>query len=331
MPASQLVIARSVEFAPSLLVAGIFTFEILIAQAGRQSAAQTNPVKRRLLYLALWALVAAFLAALLWFAFEAANMSGRPLTRAFSGGSWKTVFSATRFGHVWALRLGLIGACLVLVTLRLRCNLEHAALRLLLWLFSFALLISLAWISHAAAEGSQPFGLLNDALHLCVAAAWLGGLPCLAIYLTTTPPATVTPILQRFSTLSLCCVSVLVVSGIANAWLLVGSLVALFATRYGALLLLKLALFAILLGFGARNRLLVKANSRSAVAPPALLARIRRNLRWEIGLGLGVVAVVGWLGATPPPRSSHLNGHDKLGDAATNWVDGAARFSLSDM
>lgn len=302
MPTSLLLIARGVQIGASLLVAGIFTFEIVVARAGGRSANKANPAEGRLLRLALWSLIAAFLSALLWFAFEVVNMGGLPLARAFSGASWETVLSATRFGHVWQLRLGLIVACLVLVALRLICRLEHAALRFTLWLFSFILLVSLAWISHAAAASAQPFGLLNDALHLYAAAAWLGGLPCLAIYLTTTPPAAATPILQRFSTLSLCCVSILVASGIANAWLLVGSFHALFTTRYGALLLFKLALFAILLGFGARNRMLVKANSRSRDARPDLLARVRRNLRWEIGLGLGIVAVVGWLGVTPPPH-----------------------------
>ena len=171
---------------------------------------------------------------------------------------------------------------------------------------------------------------MNDALHLYAAAAWLGGLPCLAIYLTTTPPAAATLILRRFSRLSLSCVSILVVSGIANAWLLVGSFSALFSTRYGALLLFKLALFAILLAFGARNRLLVKTNSRSTDARPDLLAQVRRNLRWEIGLGLGVVAVVGWLGATPPPHPPRSHGHVNL-EGMIGRADLGARFSLCDM
>ena len=313
MPTNLLVIARGVQIGASLLVAGVFTFEIVVARVGRRPAAQANPAEGRLHRLALWSLAATLFSALLWFAFEVVNMSGLPLARAFSGGSWETVLFATRFGHVWQLRLGLIAACLALLALRRRRRVEHAALRFALWFLSFALLVSLAWISHAAATGLQPFGLLNDALHLYAAAAWLGGLPCLAIYLTTTSPAGATPILRRFSTLSLCCVSALVLSGIGNAWLLVGSLPALFTTPYGALLLLKLALFAILLGFGARNRLLVKANYRSTDAPPDVLARLRHNVRWELGLGLGIVAVVGWLGVTPPPHPAHFKKHVNLG------------------
>jgi hypothetical protein len=34
-----------------------------------------------------------------------------------------------------------------------------------------------------------------------------------------------------------------------------------------------------------------------------LLAQLRRNLFYEVCLGLTVVAIVGWLGITPPARS----------------------------
>jgi putative copper resistance protein D len=56
----------------------------------------------------------------------------------------------------------------------------------------------------------------------------------------------------RFSTLSLCCAGILIVSGISNSWLLVGSFYAIFTTAYGRLLLFKLALFCILVGFGGK-------------------------------------------------------------------------------
>lgn len=302
MPASLIVIARSIQIGASLLLVGIFTFEIVVLRAGSQLAGEANPAEKRLLHLACWSLAAAFLSALLWFAFEVTNMSGLPLAQAFAGGSWRAVLSATRFGQVWQLRLGLIAACLALLTLRLLRKRWRKTLTFALWLLSGALLVSLAGISHAAAASVQPLGLLGDGLHLYAAGAWMGGLPCLALCLTMTTGRTAARILQRFSTLSLCSVSLLVVSGLSNAWLLVGSLHALFTTSYGALLLFKLTLFVILLGFGARNRLLVKANLRATDERPELLAQLRRNVRREIGLGLAVVVIVGWLGVTPPPH-----------------------------
>ena len=98
--------------------------------------------------------------------------------------------------------------------------------------------------------------------------------------------------------------SVLVVSGISNSWLLVGSIHALFTTPYGRLLLFKLALFAILIGFGARNRFLVKAKLPKAAADPDLLAQLRRNVFWEACLGVAVLAIVACLGRDAARRHS---------------------------
>ena len=108
--------------------------------------------------------------------------------------------------------------------------------------------------------------------------------------------------LKRFSTLSLSCVTVLVVSGISNSWLLIGSIHALLTTRYGWLLLFKLTLFGILVGFGARNRLVIKTKQLDAPARPDLLTQVRRNVICEACLGLAVVIIVAFLGVTPPVR-----------------------------
>ncbi len=122
-------------------------------------------------------------------------------------------------------------------------------------------------------------------LHLCAAGGWIGGLASLTIFLARVRAPflsgeAVAPVLHRFSTLSLCCVSLLVVSGISNSWLLVGSIYALFTTPYGQLLLKLL----------------------KAPAEPDLLLQLRRNVFCEICLGVAVVAIVACLGVTPPPR-----------------------------
>jgi putative copper export protein len=239
---------------------------------------------------------------LLWFAFEVSSMTGLSLAEAFTGPGWRIVLFGTRFGHVWQSRLGLIAAAFVLAALRPWGGRMQTPLRSVMWLLAAAILVSLAWISHVAAASEQPLGLLSDAFHLSAAGAWIGGLPCLAIYLATKPGARAGQVLRRFSALSLCCISVLIVSGISNAWLVVGSVRALFTTGYGALLLVKLALFALLLGLGARNRSRVRTGVGLAGPPGDLLAELRRDVAREICLGVAVVAVVGGLGATPPPR-----------------------------
>ena len=307
---TTLIITRAVQIAASILIAGIFTFDfVTLGLTGRSESNDLHEIERRLFRLAFWSLIAVLLSALLWFWLEVASMSELSLKNALSTPAWRAVLFETQFGRVWQLRLGLIAAAFVLVASALAQVKARRALVVVLWLVSVALLTSLAWISHAAAATVHLFGVSGDMLHLCAAGFWIGGLVPLTIFLARVRASfslgeTVVRVVRRFSTLSLCCVSVLVVSGISNSWLLVGSIHALFTTPYGRLLLVKLALFAILIGFGARNRFLVKGKLPKAAADPDLLAQLRRNVVWEACLGVAVVVIVGCLGVTPPARHS---------------------------
>jgi len=305
---TALIITRTVQIAASMLIAGIFTFDlVMLGVIGPFESDNLREVERSLIRLSIWTLIVALLSTLLWFWLEVAIMSGSPLTNTFSASAWGTVLLETRFGRAWQLRLILSATALVLVASALAQAKPRRALIALLWLASVVLLVSLAWISHAAAAGTASLGLLGDILHLCAAGLWVGGLLPLAIFLTCVRPSsssgeTVARVVRRFSTLSLCCVSVIVVSGISNSWLLVGSIHALFTTPYGQLLLFKLVLFAILLGFGARNQLLVKTKLPKAAANLDLLTQLRRNVLCEAFLGIAVVVMVACLGVTPPAR-----------------------------
>ena len=302
----QLIIARAMHIGASILLAGIFTFDVIIlSPATRRSSSDFHELERRLFRLAVWSLLAALLSALLWFWLEVASMNELSLKDAFSTTAWQSVLFETQFGRAWGLRLGLIAIAFIIVASALAEIQERRALIVVLWLASVVLLVSPAWISHAAAATVQPFGVLGDMIHLCAAGLWIGGLVPLAIFLARVRASfslgeMLPGVLRRFSTLSLCCVSVLVVSGISNSWLLVGSVYALFTTDYGRLLLVKLASFAILVAFGARNRSLVKAKVQKAGADPDLLAQLRRNVLCEAYLGIAVVVIVACLGVTPP-------------------------------
>ncbi|HEV3100406.1 MAG TPA: CopD family protein [Candidatus Udaeobacter sp.] len=302
-----LIIARTAHIGATVLLGGTFTFELITLGPARQAGSDDFlEVERRLLRLARWSLVAALLSSLLWFWLEVANMSGLPAMRA-STTAWQMVLFETKFGHVWQLRLGLIVLAFALVALRVAQFQARHALIMAMFLTSIVLLVSLAWISHAAAARVQPLGLLGDALHLCAASVWIGGLLPLAIFLTHTRESLLLGeqdlrVLRRFSTLSLSCVGVLILSGISNSWLLVGSIHALLTTRYGWLLLAKLGAFGILVCLGVRNRFVIKTKLPRVSETSDLLAELRRNVIRETCLGLIVVTIVAWLGVTPPAR-----------------------------
>jgi copper resistance protein D len=304
-----LIFARAVHIAASILIAGSFTFEVVALGFIRRPASDgLHEIERSLVRFAVWTLVAALVSAALWFWLEVVSMTGSPFVNSFSASTWETVLLETVFGHVWQLRLGIIAVALVLAVSGLAGNnVPRRPAILALWLLSVVLLASLAWISHAAASRVQRISVIGDALHLCAAAAWIGGLVPLAICLTraqvSSTMAKIMPlVLGQFSTLSLCCVSVLIASGISNSWFLVGSIHALFTTLYGWLLLFKLALFGMLISFGARNRLAIKATASTAQTHSGFLQHVRRNVIGEICLGAAVVVIVACLGVTPPAR-----------------------------
>src|SRR5262245_6563192 len=207
----------------------------MLAPARRLVSDDFHEIEQRLFRLAIWSLIAALLSALLWFWLEVASMSELSLKNAFSATAWWPVLFETQFGRVWQLRLGVIAVAFVAVVSSLA---QIKARRMLIWvpwLLSIAFLGSLAWISHEAAR-VHPLGLFGDVVHLCAAGAWIGGLVPLTLFLACASFSlgqTVVSVLLRFSMLSLCCASVLIVTGISNGWLLVGSLHALFTTPYG--------------------------------------------------------------------------------------------------
>ena len=91
--------------------------------------------------------------------------------------------------------------------------------------------------------------------------------------------------------------------GNSNAWILVGSWHTLIVTGYGRLLILKLALFAIMLLIAAANRFwLAPRLALPSDNEPQLmvLRRLACNSMIEIALALMIFAVVGLLGTLHP-------------------------------
>ena len=98
-------------------------------------------------------------------------------------------------------------------------------------------------------------------------------------------------------------VGTLLLTGIVNSWILVGSVEGLVRTDYGHLVLAKIALFGAMTSVAAVNRwrltpqLSESPQTRSRVE---VLDRLSQNIVIEIALGLGAFAVVGVLGTLHP-------------------------------
>ena len=307
---------RAVHFAATIIAAGVVIFEVVVAAPAFAAAAgMLDPIitclRSRWSWLVWASLTVAAVSGAIWLALLAGDIYAAPIAEVWRDGGVWTVVSQTRFGQVSLVRLA--AAVLLAVSLPM---LGRSADRSL-WdasavVLAIAVLIGPAWTGHAGATPgvAGEFPLAADALHLLAAGAWLGGLPPLAMLLAAAwrgkEPhwASVTVIaVQRFSLLGVISVSMLLASGVANSWYEVGTLNNLFATSYGRLVLLKIGLFAAMIGLAAINRFYLTPR----LATADIVRRLYHTSLGETGLGLAAVVVVGFLGAMAPASHTHHN------------------------
>jgi putative copper resistance protein D len=307
-----------------MILLSLFAFEILVARPAlreidRSASPHMEVLREQFRLLAAWSGLAAIVSGIVWFWIVLARMTGRSLWEMPSIDSIGVAITQTQFGRLWTWRLGLM----LLFTI---ANLfARRKCRTFLWssrawqyvglIIATTLLGSLAWAGHAGATlgAERSIHLTADAAHLIAAGLWPGGLLPLTLVLLQASRSKEPSLLlasgaitRRFSALSLLVVAALAATGLTNSYFLVGSLRALVTTGYGRLLMLKVLLFVIMIGFGACNLLRFKpqlalANEQNAKQPDAL-GKLMRNVIAELCIGTLIVLIVGALGATPPPR-----------------------------
>jgi copper resistance protein D len=309
-----LIFVRAVHFAATLTAAGAVLFNVFIAQPALRPAASAElrvTVGRRLAWIAWTGLVLTLLSGAAWFVLVAQSISDQPFAAVLSdGGILQAVLLDTDFGRDWLLRLLLVAllAGLLAAGLRARQN-GGGLLKLATVLVAASLAGTLAWAGHGIGGPGLPgsIHLAADFVHLIAAAAWVGGLLPLAFMLAAADRASSVAVARTasllFSAYGIVAVGALLLTGAINTWYLAGSIQALTATDYGHLLLVKIALFLVMLALATVNRLwFTPALGVDPGEKPVrhALRRLRRNVVIEIATGAIILAVVAVLGVTPP-------------------------------
>lgn len=218
-----------------------------------------------------------------------------------SSDAWNAFFQAS-FGRAWLIRLALLVPLPVIAI----CRLGDRSGPLIIAIITAALLISQAWLSHAAAaEGSVKFAaIVGYIFHVLAAGAWLGGLFPLLFLLKAEmsrpqfDSGAVCAALQNYSRMALVAVGMILLSGLGNACLHLGSPAALISTSYGRTLALKLTLFAAVLCAALVNRFvllprILRTSRNEAVGP------LMRNVCGEQVLGVAIVGLATLLASLP--------------------------------
>jgi copper resistance protein D len=303
-----LVVVRGVHFAATAVMTGTLIFRAVVAEAASCSARPAALIVRTQTLRVAWIFLAVAAASgMIWLLLAAASMSGLSFGESMTSDVLSTVANETQFGRVSEIRLVLA----VIIAGGLAYD-RFPLARGLALAMSLGLTAALAWTGHAGSTAGA-MGILHltaDTLHLLAAAIWIGGLVSLVLLLsvsrndqTDAGVSFARNATQRFSIMGVAIVVVVLATGTVNGWILVGSWHALIVTFYGQLLILKIALFAVMLLIAAANRfwLMPRLALRSRSEPQIeVLRRLARNSMIEIVLALMIFAIVGMLGTLHP-------------------------------
>jgi putative copper resistance protein D len=237
----------------------------------------------------------ALLSTLAWLPIEAAVI-GDSWQSALDRGTLSALLCDTAMGKAWLVRLAL--------SLLLTAALLWRSAPIVRLALSGLLLASLALTGHANMdEGTRGvLHILNDALHLLAAGAWLGSLlalpGCLARLRDPAFCTEAKTALRRFSSAGHLAVALAIATGIVNTVLVLGRWPTDFTSTYQMLLVAKIALVAGMTGLALVNRYIFVP--RMVTEPDRAIIQIRNGTYAELALGAGVLALVAFFGILDP-------------------------------
>jgi putative copper export protein/cytochrome c oxidase assembly factor CtaG len=225
-----------------------------------------------------------------------------PLADVFDPSIMMSFLTQTTLGLVFLLQL--VGAALVALLAPLSTRRWHVGALLVLALATIGVRGA---SGHATIAGEHESAGLLLGVHVAAASVWVGGLIVLVAVLlgraTPDPEA-----FRVFSGIALWSVTVVAVTGVAQALLRVADISELFGSAYGLLLITKAELLAVLIAVGwlqrARTLPLLEAGSRR---PMAILAGV------EAAIMAAVVGLSVTLSRTPMATQGSANAHPSHG------------------
>jgi putative copper resistance protein D len=289
-PESVLVLFRFLFDGAAIFLWGALAY--LVACVPVQLA---EPVEQRLRPWTVSAVVMALTSTLAMLPLRAATI-GNGWTDAFAPDVLSGVLFETDVGRAWIVQ------AVAAVLLTAATVVWHAHRRRVQAVCAAMLLISLTMTGHAAMNAGwlRIVHRVNDAVHLLAGGAWLGALVPVLLILSMTGggrlKADARLALMRFSAAGHVAVALVIVSGILNTLLIVGTVPFDWAFGYQRLLSAKILLVGIMVLIAIVNRYVFVPR----LGGGSSLRALKGCIIAEIGLGLAVVALVAWFGTLQP-------------------------------
>ncbi|MFL6022819.1 MAG: copper resistance CopC/CopD family protein, partial [Marmoricola sp.] len=284
------------------LAVGLIVFRQLLLPV--EPAAE--PVRSRLLTLARRGADVGFIASLLLLPLTTINQRGDRLVDLFAARSWEIDLGNPEPTAAIMAMFGLALAVTTSGNRRLQSVVPLAG--------GVLALSSLAVVGHSRSFGPQVLVIASDVTHVLAGSVWLGGLVGVAVTLRMLgeSPGLAARTVGRFSAVAALLLVAVGASGTVLTWRILGSFHGFVDTSFGRTLLVKLSLVAVVVVLAGVNRwrLLPALSRDGASGGRSTGARLRRAVRIEGLLLIGVLAVTGVLvdrtpetGAAGPSRS----------------------------
>jgi copper transport protein len=216
----------------------------------------------------------------------------------FLYGDLSPISAGTRFGVAFITME--LGFAFVTALLYLAWLTERRAFLWPAFLLGVGFASGLSLSGHSAADaGHSWLSELADWVHLTAAMLWVGGLVQLAAVVWPAAPELRRAAFLRFSRLATVLVALLLAAGTYLSVLRLPHVHDLWTTGYGHILLVKLALVALALAWGAVHRFVAVPR----LAGGGAVARLSQSLVAESAVAMGVLLVAAVLvDSKPPPQ-----------------------------
>jgi copper transport protein len=273
----------------ALLIGGIAFRLVVLPPAVPQA------LERIFYALALTGVVGAIQIGILAFLIRAEDALQLPFNR-FLYGDLSPFAGGTRFGIAFVVMT--LGFALVTALVYLAWLTERP--RPFLWpalVLSLGLASGLSLSGHSAVDApASKWSELADWVHLSAASMWAGGVVILLVAFLTAPELRRQAFVQ-FARLAPALIALLLAAGIYLSVLRLPALHDLWTTGYGHVLIVKLALVALVLGWGGFHHFVVEPR----LVHPAVQNRVRGSLAGELVVGMAVLLVAAFLVNSKPP------------------------------
>jgi putative copper export protein/methionine-rich copper-binding protein CopC len=291
--------ARWVNFTALILMVGAvaFRFGVLERAGTRMGGLLTTDVDDAVRRLALFAALFVVLSNILRLWLQFGSLHGPE--RMFEGDLLGALLLKGGWGKAWIAQTVAAIGYLISVAIKTedRSDSWYSAIP-----FAVVAASAPAFSGHAAAVQQMAIvPILDDAVHVLAASAWLG---TLAVLMFAAVPRVIrsedgfvklAAMVNVFSPLALVMAGIAVFTGAMNAFIHIAAFSDLWTTPYGRLLALKIGLVLLTMTMGAYNWRVVKP----ALGTDAAARDLKRSARSEVAMGAIIIVITAVLVATP--------------------------------